>query len=452
MVGMVLISAVCAWLSFGFTKYIFYTTEPYYTYPSNFGLQQRIKGLAPVIQQMQPDEINHSLNRQMKKTGMKLMIVSKEGDVLYHSGNVSETKVDLYQIQMKMARQEEAVRHDLGSREIVALYPFSLKNKDVYFIAGKKDRPVTGAYQRVNSVLTSLTAVLIFIMVYFLLTNKKLKQIKMVVQGMNEIAAGNFSCRLQETGRDEIASMAVHVNRMAEQLEKNREQEQKAERERTGLITGISHDLRTPLTSVIGYLRFVQDHSDMKKEELVSSVKIALSKAEKMKQMIDDLFDYARLTHDQIQIQKETISLNTLLEQLLEESFMLREQNDLEIKKMLCNGELRVKGDPLLMVRLFDNLIQNAVRYAKRPGFLEIMTHQQEKKAVIEIGNPAEPVDPDTFQQLFGMFVTGDPSRSKGGSGLGLAIVKRIVEMHQGTIQACQREGMIRFHIRLPAE
>lgn len=154
MIGMVLISAVCAWLSFGFTKYIFYTTEPYYTYPSNFGLQQRIKGLAPVIQQMQPDEINHSLNRQMKKTGMKLMIVSKEGDVLYHSGNVSETKVDLYQIQMKMARQEEAVRHDLGSREIVALYPFSLKNKDVYFIAGKKDRPVTGAYQRVNSVLT----------------------------------------------------------------------------------------------------------------------------------------------------------------------------------------------------------------------------------------------------------------------------------------------------------
>ena len=133
MVGMVLISAVCAWLSFGFTKYIFYTTEPYYTYPSNFGLQQRIKGLAPVIQQMQPDEINHSLNRQMKKTGMKLMIVSKEGDVLYHSGNVSETKVDLYQIQMKMARQEEAVRHDSGSREIVALYPFSLKNKECFY-------------------------------------------------------------------------------------------------------------------------------------------------------------------------------------------------------------------------------------------------------------------------------------------------------------------------------
>jgi signal transduction histidine kinase len=452
MIGMVLISVACAWLSFGFTKYIFYTTEPYYTYPTNLELQQRIKGLAPVIQRMKQEEINHSLNRQMKKTGMKLMIVSKEGEVLYHSGNVSETKVDLYQIQMKMARQEETVRQDAGSREIVAIYPFSLRKKEVYFIAGKKHRPVTGVYRRVNSVLTSLTAVFLFIVVYLLLTHKKLKQIEMVVQGMNEIAAGNFSCRLQETGRDEIASMAVHVNRMAEQLEKKREQEQKAVRERNGLITSISHDLRTPLTSVIGYLKFVQDHSDMKKEELVSFIKIALSKSEKLKQMIDDLFDYARLTHEPIQIQTETISLNTLLEQLLEESFMLREQEDLEMKKMLCNGELRVKGDPLLMVRLFDNLIQNAVCYAKRPGFLEIKTYPREKKAVIEIANPADPIDPDTFQQLFGMFVTGDPSRSKGGSGLGLAIVKRIVEMHQGTIQACQREGMIRFQIGLPAE
>lgn len=272
----------------------------------------------------------------------------------------------------------------------------------------------------------------------------------MVVQGMNEIAKGNFSYRLKEMGQDEIASMVVHVNYTAKKLEENREKEKKLDRERTELITSISHDLRTPLTSIIGYLKFIKDNSDLTKEKRVQYTKIALKKSEKLKQMIDDLFDYAKLTHDQIQIQNETISLNTLLEQLLEESFMLSEQDDLEIKKILCNEELWVKGDPLLIVRLFDNLIQNAVRYAKRPGFLEVKTYKKENQAVIEIGNPAEPIDPNIFQQLFEMFVTGDPSRSKDGSGLGLAIAKRIVELHKGMIQAKQRDGLVLFQIHLP--
>jgi signal transduction histidine kinase len=188
----------------------------------------------------------------------------------------------------------------------------------------------------------------------------------------------------------------------------------------------------------------------MTPEDMTEYAGIALSKSEKLKQMIDQLFDYTKLTNDQLQLQLQTISINEMINQLLEESSIMIEQSSMEVVRNLCQDPLMVQADPLLLVRMFDNLIHNAVQYGQKPGQISIQTERKGNMGIIQISNFADPIELQLFEQLFKMFVTGDPSRSKKGSGIGLAIVKRIVDLHQGSIQAVQENGLIRFMIDLP--
>lgn len=446
----VLAGVLAAILAGSMAEDIFSSSSKYYYYPSRMGLEEQLKELASSIQASPHGKINPFLNETSQLTGSKLRIIATDGTVLYRSENATEKKMDLPLLLAKIANQNESPSEQPESREIYALYPFSLHNRYVYLVSSIKSNGWLQTYRLGNPFFSGAFAILAFIFVYILLTGKKMRQLEEVTTGMHEIAKGNFQFRLKERGEDEIGRLATHINDMAKKLEENRLKERKLEQERTELITSLSHDLRTPLTSIIGYLKWIQDGSGLSRNEIVSYAAIALSKSEKLKQMIDNLFDYTKLTHHQVELHTEEISLSQLINQLLEETFALSEQEGLTVERLLSEDPLIVKADPLLLVRMLDNLIHNAIRYGLRPGKIAIETKREGDMAVIQISNSAKPIDPDIFGQLFEMFVTGDKSRSKHGSGIGLAIVKRIVELHRGSIRAVQKNGFITFRIQLP--
>lgn len=163
---------------------------------------------------------------------------------------------------------------------------------------------------------------------------------------MDQIAEGDFSLRLKEKGRDELASLTSNINQMAARLEVARKRERAWERNRMELITNLSHDLRSPLTSIIGYLQLMQHQPDAKKEELLQHGEIALNKSLDLQTMIDNLFEYAKLTHPNARLYRNQISLTHLLEQLLEETAILADTKGISLEHKLLEDPLIMIGDP----------------------------------------------------------------------------------------------------------
>ncbi|MBA4543804.1 HAMP domain-containing histidine kinase [Thermoactinomyces daqus] len=424
--------------------------EKRYYYPSRDELEMELKKITPLIQQAPPRQIRFILDEKAEASGTKLRLISQKGTVLVRSANATEQQMNPAQILMKISQQNEEPSNVPQFREIYAIHPFYFHHQIHYLVISKETHGRLTTYWIGNPLLSVVVFFLVFIVVYLILTRRKLKQLQEVTAGISEIAKGNFRLRLKEQGKDEIAFLAAHVNEMARQLKANWEKERRMEQERTDLITSISHDLRTPLTSVIGYLKLIHDQSQLTPDEMKKYADIALSKSKNLKQMMDQLFEFTKITHDQFQPSFQLISLNELINQLLEGNHAMLALNEMDVERIICNDPLQAQADPFLLIRMFDNLIQNALKYGKKPGKFIIVTKQEDGYGVIKLSNTAGQVDRQIIGRLFQMFVTGDPSRSEKRSGIGLAIVKRIVDLHQGQIAAIQENGMMTFVIKLP--
>ncbi|QKI83213.1 HAMP domain-containing histidine kinase [Kroppenstedtia eburnea] len=193
----------------------------------------------------------------------------------------------------------------------------------------------------------------------------------------------------------------------------------------------------------------MRDKPDADREELLHYGGIALSKARGLQRLIDDLFEYAKLTHPNPRMLRERISLTRLLEQLVEETSVSAEAKGIPLKTALSDDPLMLTGDPSLLVRLFGNLLDNAL-YHGTGGPIRVHAIREGEWAEITVANPVEDLDPALLERLFDTFVMGDASRSKGGSGLGLAIAHSAAELHGGEIRAGLVERELQFSIRLP--
>lgn len=160
------------------------------------------------------------------------------------------------------------------------------------------------------------------------------------------------------------------------------------------------------------------------------------------------MFEYAKLTHPDVRLRKERISLTRLMEQFLDEASPLMTEKGIRLERELPEDPLLLAGDPSLLARLFENLLDNALRHGQ-DGWIRVQAVREGKAARITVANPAKELNFD-LTHLFDTFVTGDASRSKEGSGLGLAIAKSVTELHGGKIHAVQVQGEIRFIIWLP--
>jgi signal transduction histidine kinase len=403
-------------------------------------------------------KINNMIKIRDQDSSIKVLICDLEGNVLYNSSNVAEKKIDVYNTLKNVMDRDNRVHYENGKRVIIyenkeydSLYPISFTDGYGYVIV--KGVPYgTVVYDKYdNSLLAVLFAFAAFIITFYFITSRKMQYIESVSSGLYEISKGNLDYRIKKVGNDEIASLADNINNMAEKLKNKIDKERQIEKTKNELITNVSHDLRTPLTSIKGYLGLIKDKKYKDDTQLEEFVNIAYNKSERLQSLINDLFEYTKVSSNGITLNKEVIDINELLQQLTDELVPICEENEIIIEKSFQKEKINVNIDADKMVRVFENLLINAIRYSIKPGVVKLSLSSEKEYVFIKVENKCNDMSKEDVERIFERFYRAEKSRSRetGGSGLGLAIAKSIVELHEGTINAVYNEPAIIFTVKL---
>lgn len=289
------------------------------------------------------------------------------------------------------------------------------------------------------------------ILFFYLLTKPYATYFHEISTGIHHLANGEFNNRVQISSNDEFGTIAADMNLASEKLQQAVERGDFAESSKEQLVLNLAHDLRTPLTSVLGYLDFILRDDQLTAEQVRHYTTIAYTKSRRLEKLIDELFEITRMNYGMLTIDKNQIDLSELLLQLNEELYPVFENNHLESRLDIAPN-LHIWGDGELLARVFENLLTNAARYGKDGQFVDVNGKLDNGEVVVQVINYGDSIPPEELPHLFDMFYTGDKSRvhQEGSTGLGLFIAKNIVEQHQGTISA--ESSVIRtvFEVRLP--
>ncbi|SHE79477.1 HAMP domain-containing protein [Seinonella peptonophila] len=328
----------------------------------------------------------------------------------------------------------------------VLVYQWVLVN---YLIPGRV-KSVSGFNLLTLSVF--IVASVSFIVVFLLIIRRKITYIKYMQSGVKEMAGDALGATISIQGKDELAELAKSINTMSKKLKKKVEAEREKERLKNELIANLSHDLRTPLTTVIGFLSLIREQRYERQSQLSEYVETAYKKAEQLEHRLEDLFTYTKLSNNEIQFQPQVLDIRKMLVQFLHESLQIIEESQLSIKADFSTDPIMIEADPEHMIRVFENLLSNALKYSKKPGEIWVKLQQGHDSAQITFRNRAKTIPEHELAQLFDRLYRLDQARSpeEDGSGLGLAIAKQMIQLHQGRIWADQEGEMIDFHIHLP--
>ena len=248
----------------------------------------------------------------------------------------------------------------------------------------------------------------------------------------------------------ELSEVENELNLARAQSRENLRLRRDAEQRKNDLIMYLAHDLKTPLSSVIGYLTLLHDEGEISPELREKYLSIALDKAERLEDLINEFFEITRFNLSEITLQYGRINLTRLLEQLVFEFEPMLKDKNLRCDLRAANDMmLRCDGDKIQ--RVFDNLLRNAVLYSYPDTEIAITAEVRGGKAVICFRNHGDAIPEEKLARIFEQFYRLDAARSSsGGAGLGLAIARQIVELHGGVIEARSAEDMIEFTVTLP--
>ena len=250
----------------------------------------------------------------------------------------------------------------------------------------------------------------------------------------------------------ELEPVEQDLNGIQHTLQQREQATRDSEQRKNDLVAYLAHDLKTPLTSVLGYLTLLRDQPDLTEEQRSKYTAIALDKAQRLEELISEFFDITRMDLANQAGKSEEIHLSILLEQLADEFYPLFAAKQLECTVKIDAG-LTVAGDPGRLARVFDNVLRNAVSYSSPGSRVELLAHQTGNQVDISISNEGLEIPEGELTSIFQKFYRLDEARSTrtGGAGLGLAIAREIVERHGGSIRAESTGKRTVFTITLPA-
>ena len=223
------------------------------------------------------------------------------------------------------------------------------------------------------------------------------------------------------------------------------------EARKNDLVMYLAHDLKTPLTSVIGYLTLLQETPDLPPAQRAKYVDITLEKAYRLEMLINEFFEITRYNLQTITLEKNRIDLGMMVNQIVDEFYPMLKEKQLFVSVELPQ-RIVMLADAERIARVLDNLLKNAVAYSYPESTIRIGAQQKDGSVVIRVRNQCDEIPPDKLARLFEKFFRADASRASGsgGSGLGLAISKQIVELHGGTITAQSTPQYTDFTVTLP--
>lgn len=336
---------------------------------------------------------------------------------------------------------------------LYTLLTITVVHVGIFMISRKTAQELSGASAVFISVITITAGISMFILYFLLMTKKFIHYIYEISEGINQISLGNFDNRILVKNEDEFALIADKLNQMAVDIKAIMENERRMEYAKNELITSVAHDLRTPLTSIIGYLDLVSS-KELEQSTQRKYIEIAYNKSKRLEKLIEDLFTYTKFNFGEVKANYTEVDMVKLLNQLVDEFYPSFAECELEYEFITSHQNAVIKADGNLLARAFANLISNAIKYGKDGKFIRINLNKLEDEVVITIINYGETIPLKDLERIFQRFYRVETSRSSetGGSGLGLAIAESIIQMHGGTIGAKSDEMGTVFTIELKNE
>lgn len=339
-------------------------------------------------------------------------------------------------------KKKEKTEGRSGEKETKKLYYHVLKN-----IIGFKKTGILGFI-----VFSFFLGIFLFILYFMLLTRSFTSYLHHIKEGIVSISQGDFNNKLKVLGNDEVGVIAEHINAMALDLQKLMEMEQSLEKQKNELITSVAHDLRTPLTSILGYLELLQKKENLTEEERRKFIQITYDKSVRLQKLIEDLFNFTKLDSGEIELHRMPIDMVQMMEQMVDEFYPIFEEAGL-----VCEWECRVDSamidaDGDLMARAMENLFSNAVRYGRDGKKIRVHIEAKLDSVWISVINYGILIPEESLSHIFERFYRVEASRNQntGGTGLGLNIVQKIVTLHGGRIFADSGTQGTRFRVILP--
>ncbi|WP_455768553.1 HAMP domain-containing sensor histidine kinase [Clostridium estertheticum] len=281
--------------------------------------------------------------------------------------------------------------------------------------------------------------------------NKTTDYIEEISHNLNIISNGNMDINIPIRTKNELGTLALDVNKMAYCIKELMKKERVWEKQKNNLITNLSHDLRTPLTSVVGFLELIEKGNYKNNDELQHYCEVSLSKSKELKSSVEQLFEFTRISNGDVNLNKSNIYLQQLIEQATIGFIPSFENAGMKYKISSKDVGLTINGDAILLVRAFENIISNAIKYGSEGKYLDVNIEKENNMVVVRFVNYGDIIEEENLKNLFQrLYRVEKHCNKKEGTGLGLAIVKTIVELHNGNIEVTSSKEKTEFKIKLP--
>ncbi len=291
------------------------------------------------------------------------------------------------------------------------------------------------------------------IVVYWRLIRRyRQMQLRHVIEELHYIADGHFDHRIPFVVKTDLQKVIDSINALVDSTVASMEEERQIEQSKDDLITNVSHDIRTPLTSIIGYLGLLK--SSELNEDQTKYIQIAYDKALQMKALAEDLFEYTTLrssTNNKLVL--TPLHVNSMLEQVAAGFELEAEKKNITFNVVTRPRDLVIDADAKMIVRMLNNLISNALKYGRGATEINLIANKVNNEFVeLRVENNGEQIPKKSLQKIFDRFYRVESSRNlkTGGTGLGLAITKSIVDLHGGNIKCQSTAELTSFIIQLP--
>lgn len=267
----------------------------------------------------------------------------------------------------------------------------------------------------------------------FILIFKRIGYFNQILFNTRTLAKGEFEPDLKIIGKSVLAELARDINQMKSGVKTSQKAQAKSERLKTELITNVSHDLRTPLTSIITYSELLKN-SELTEDERNAYIEIIDRKSKRLKVLIDDLFEASKMASGNIELLKEKVDIVQLLQQSLAEYNETMEDSQVQFRISNPDHPVHAFVDGQKLWRVFENVIGNIIKYSLENSRAYINVKEEKNQVIITFKNVSKYELSEGTDELFERFKRGDESRHTDGSGLGLAIAKSIIDLHEGTL------------------